>query len=117
MKDAGRGATSNGRTGKILVGAQIAVSLLLLIGAGLFLRTLHNLKAQDVGWNPDGLVMLRVDPVSAGYRGDEVGRRMHLLLDRVRALPGVRVATFLKTACSPEGIPGASGEHRGIHSA
>jgi predicted permease len=95
MKDAGRGATSNrGATTKILVGAQIAVSLLLLIGASLFLRTLYNLKTQDVGFNPDGLVMLRVDPVSAGYRGDQVGRQMELLLDRVRALPGVRVATF-----------------------
>jgi len=94
MKDAGRGATSNGRTGKVLVAAQIAVSLLLLIGASLFLRTLFNLKARDVGYNPDGLVLLRVDPVSAGYRGDEVGRRMQLLLDRVRALPGVREATF-----------------------
>ena len=77
MKDAGRSAAGGrGGTAKILVGAQIAVSLLLLIGASLFLRTLHNLKAQDVGYNPDGLVVMRVDPVSAGYHGEEVGRKM-----------------------------------------
>jgi predicted permease len=95
MKNTGRSASANqGRSAKVLVGAQIAVSLLLLIGASLFLRTLYNLKTQNVGFNPDGLVVLRVDPVGAGYRGDEVGRKMELLLDRVRALPGVHVATF-----------------------
>jgi predicted permease len=95
MKDAGRGATSSrGAMAKILVGAQIGVSLLLLIGASLFLRTLYNLKTQDVGYNPNGLVLMRVDPVSAGYRGEEVGRSMALLLDRLRGLPGVRAATF-----------------------
>ena len=94
LKDAGRAGSGRGGTAKTLVGAQVAVSMLLLIGAGLFLRTLYNLKTQDVGFNPDHLVILRIDPVSAGYRGDQVGRAMKNLLDRVRALPGVRSATF-----------------------
>jgi predicted permease len=95
LKDAGRGpAGSRAGMAKSLVGAQVAVSMLLLIGAGLFLRTLYNLKAEDVGYNPDRLLLLRVDPVSAGYRGDDVGRAMKNLLDRVRATPGVRSATF-----------------------
>lgn len=95
LKDASRGAAGS-RVGaaKSLVAAQVAVSMLLLIGSGLFLRTLANLKSEDVGFNPDGLVMMRVDPVSAGYRGEEVGRSMQSLLERVRALPGVRLATF-----------------------
>ena len=115
MKDAGRGATSNrGGTAKVLVGAQIAVSLMLLIGASLFLRTLYNLKTQDVGYNPDGLVLMRVDPVSAGYRGEQVGRSMAGLLDRVRALPGVRVATFSENGLfsrtdSQEGLENVEG--------
>lgn len=92
MKDS-RGATGAGAA-KILVGAQIAVSMLLLVAAGLFLRTLYNLKSEDLGYNPDHLVLLRVDPVGAGYRGDDVGRSMRALLDRIRALPGVRVATL-----------------------
>jgi predicted permease len=94
LKDAGRGGSSRGGAAKALVGAQVAVSMLLLIGAGLFLRTLYNLKMQPVGYNPDHLVILRVDPVSAGFRGDAVGRAMVQLLHRVRALPGVRSATF-----------------------
>ncbi|HJZ97019.1 MAG TPA: ABC transporter permease [Candidatus Solibacter sp.] len=94
LKDAGRGGSSRGGAPKVLVGAQMAVSMLLLIGAGLFLRTLYNLKTQAVGYNPDHLVMLRVDPVSAGYRGDAVGRVMVDLLHRVRQLPGVTQATF-----------------------
>ena len=94
LKDTGRGGTGRAGTAKLLVGAQVAVSLLLLIGAGLFLRTLYNLKTQNVGYNPDHLLVMRVDPVSAGYRGDDVGRAMKNLLDRVRALPGVQSATF-----------------------
>ncbi len=96
MKDTSRGSAGSRRVvaAKVLVAAQVAVSMLLLVGAGLFLRTLYNLKTEDVGYNPDHLVLMRVDPVGAGYRGDEVGRAMQSLLERVRALPGVRVATF-----------------------
>lgn len=96
MKEASRGSVGSRRVGaaKVLVAAQVAVSMLLLIGAGLFLRTLYNLKTEDVGYKPDHLVMMRVDPVSAGYRGEEVGRAMQNLLERVRAAPGVRAATF-----------------------
>jgi predicted permease len=94
LKEAGRGGSGRGGAAKVLVGVQVAVSMLLLIGAGLFLRTLYNLKTQQVGYNPDRLTILRVDPVSAGYRGDAVGRAMVELLHRVRTIPGVREATF-----------------------
>jgi len=94
LKDADRGGSARAGGAKFLVSAQVAVSMLLLIGAGLFLRTLYNLRMQDVGYNPDRLVILRVDPVSAGYRGDDVGRAMVNLLQRVRQVPGVKAATF-----------------------
>jgi len=94
LKDSARGSSGRGGAVKALVAAQVAVSMLLLIGASLFLRTLYNLKTQDVGYNPDHLVIVRIDPVSAGYRGDDVGRAMKNMLDRFRALPGVRSATF-----------------------
>ncbi len=95
LKDAGRRASA-GRTGTVkwLVGAQVSVSMLLLVGAGLFLRTLYNLKTENVGYNPDHLLIMNVDPVSAGYRGDDVGRAMKNLLHRVRSVPGVSAATF-----------------------
>ena len=94
LKEAGRSGSGRGGAAKTLVAAQVAVSMLLLIAAGLFLRTLYNLKQQDLGFNPDHLLIMRVDPVSAGYRGPEVGRAMKTLLDRLRAIPGVQAATF-----------------------
>lgn len=95
LKDAGRGASpGRARASKFLVAGQVALSMVLLIGAALFLRTLYNLRTEKVGYNPDHLVLMRVDPVSAGYRGDAVGRSMVELLERVRAIPGIRAATF-----------------------
>jgi predicted permease len=89
--------TSGGRrkrAGKALVTIQVAVSLVLLVGCGLFLRTLYNLKATSLGYDPTGLVMVRVDPVAAGYTGDEISRAIIELMHRLEALPGVRTVTF-----------------------
>jgi len=95
LKEGGRGvAGSSGGAARVLLVAQVAVSMMLLIGAGLFLRTLYNLKSQSAGYNPDHLILMRIDPVSAGYRGDDVGRVCQAILDRIKALPGVRAATF-----------------------
>jgi predicted permease len=96
LKDASRSTANRqrGTAGKVLVGIQVAVSVVLLIGAGLFLRSLHFLKTQDVGYNPEHLVMMRLDPVSAGYRGDDIGRVCRNLQERIRILPGVQDATF-----------------------
>jgi predicted permease len=96
LKDAAHG-TANGQrggTGKLLVVVQVAVAIVLLISASLFLRTFYNLRTQDVGYNPESLVMIQLDPISAGYRGDDIGRVCKTVLDRVAALPGVRSATF-----------------------
>jgi len=96
LKDATRGTANRqrGRAGKLLVAIQVAVSVVLLVGAGLFLRTLFNLRTQDVGYDPDRLVMMWLDPVSAGYQGDDIGRVCKNILDRIAVLPGVRAATF-----------------------
>jgi predicted permease len=94
-KDGTRTTSGNrGRMTKILVTAQVAVSLVLLIGAGLFIRTLYNLQTQVVGYDPDRLLLLGVDPIAAGYRGDDIGRACIELMHRLEALPGVRTATF-----------------------
>jgi predicted permease len=95
LKDTSRTAGGRrSRAAKALVATQIAVSLVLLIGCGLFLRTLYNLKAEKLGYDGTGLIIARLDPVGAGYRGDDISRAVVELMHRFTALPGARSATF-----------------------
>jgi predicted permease len=94
LKDGSPSVASRGRVARVLVVAQVALSVVMLIGTGLFTRTLYNMKAQDLGYATDRMFLMRVDPVSAGYREDEIGPVSARLLDRIRAIPGVTGATF-----------------------
>ncbi|MGH9718969.1 MAG: ABC transporter permease, partial [Bryobacteraceae bacterium] len=95
LKDTARSAAGGrNRTAKALVAVQVAVSVILLVGAGLFLRTLYNLKTQNVGYERENLLVMRLDPIGAGYRGDDIGRACVQLMQRIAAIPGVRAVTF-----------------------
>jgi predicted permease len=95
LKDSSRSAGRQRiRGARVLVATQVAVSLVLLVGCGLFLRTLYNLKAEVLGYDRTGLIIVRVDPVAAGYTGDALGSKMLALMHRLAAIPGVRSATF-----------------------
>ena len=83
------GGPSSQRLNALLVVAQVAVSLVLLMGAGLFLRTIANLRAVDLGFTPDRLLILDVNPQAAGYRDDRAIALSRALLDRLKAVPGV----------------------------
>ncbi|HXW54243.1 MAG TPA: ABC transporter permease [Candidatus Cybelea sp.] len=86
---------SRGPFAKVLIVSQVAISLVLLIGAGLFVRSLMNLVNVDTGFNRENVVRMRIDASSAGYKEDP--RLMALyrqIEDRVNALPGVRAASF-----------------------
>ena len=72
----------------LAVGAQIALSVLLLAAAGLFLRTVNNLRAEDLGFRPDHLVEFDLDPQLAGYRADQVNALDERILATLQALPG-----------------------------
>jgi predicted permease len=81
---------------RILVVSQVALSLILMVGAGLFLRTLVNLNHVDTGFNKENVLRLQVDPSSAGYKSHDP-RLEALYRDieaRVSTLPGVRAASF-----------------------
>jgi predicted permease len=74
---------------KLLVGAQITLSLLLLIGAGLFLRTLVNLESQGPGFSTERLLAFSVDPSLNGYSDEQVKTFYRQLEDALQAAPGV----------------------------
>jgi predicted permease len=78
------------RLNKILVVSQVAMSLLLLAAAGLFVRSLGNLRNVDLGFNPERLVQVSIDTQGAGYRGPQIPALHEQLLERLSAIPGVR---------------------------
>jgi predicted permease len=87
--------TSGFRLGKTLVIGQIAVSLVLLVGAGLFVRSLMNLRSIDLGFNPDHVLVLGIDDSSSRLKTSVEERRniYRALLERAETIPGVRAAS------------------------
>jgi predicted permease len=79
--------------GKVLVMAQVALSLVLLVGAGLFIGTLWNLRTMDAGFERNGILLASVEPGTAGYKGPTLSNFYQALLQRVRQVPGVRACS------------------------
>ncbi|MCU1275011.1 MAG: permease, partial [Bryobacterales bacterium] len=97
LKENSRGVIGSGARitmGKALVISQVAISLLLLIGAGLFLRTLQNLQHVDLGYAREKLLLVRIDALEAGYKDAPRAAVFRTLLERFRAIPGVRGVTL-----------------------
>ncbi len=84
------GGAHQARFRKLLVGAQVALSLLLLVGAGLFVRTLMNLRGLGPGFSTERLVAFNLDPSLNAYDGEKGKAFYQRLSDELRALPGVR---------------------------
>jgi len=98
LKD-GRSASSGASKSllaKVLIVSQVALSLVLLMGAALFLRSLVNLNRVDTGFNKANVLLLSIDEGSAGYKSDDP--RLALLHrqveEQVSALPGVQAASY-----------------------
>jgi predicted permease len=95
LKDeSGSVVSSRGLLRKALVAVQVGVSLLLLIGAALFIRTLDNLMKVDVGIRTSSLVSFTVDPSLNGYASDRTREFARTLLERLRSTPGIAAAGF-----------------------
>jgi predicted permease len=86
------------RIGRALLALQIGISLPLVAGAGLFLRTLHNLASVDLGFDPAGVVLFTMDPTLNGQAPERQMSVYPRLLDRLEAIPGVTAATLLENA-------------------
>ena len=70
------------------------MSLVLLVGAGLFLKTLSNLRDVDVGFNPTNVLLFQIDPTQSGYDREQWAALYDRLSDRLRAIPGVRSVSY-----------------------
>jgi predicted permease len=95
-----RGASGAPRLliGRVLLAVQVAISLPLVAGAGLFLRTLHNLASIELGFDPRHLVLFSLDPTMNG-RSIERGQSIYpRLLERLESVPGVSSATYIENA-------------------
>ena len=99
LKEQSRSVTlSRSRLSRVLIAAQVAVSLAMLVGAGLFLKTLANLRGVDVGFNPEQVLLFQLDSTRSGYAPEESVALYARIADRVRALPGVQSVTMSQTA-------------------
>ena len=96
LRDSGRVTASGGKlnVAKGLVIAQVALSLLLVTGAGLFLRTLWNLQSVALGYPKEKLLMVTVDGLTAGYKDARLSSLWVDLTDRLRHVPGIQGATY-----------------------
>jgi predicted permease len=108
LKETGRSSSGPSRSllTKSLVVAQVAMSLLLLIGAGLFLRTLHNLQTVPVGFNSENLLLFSVNPNLLGYKETALANLYRQMFDRIEAVPGVSHVTFSRNALLSGSISG-----------
>ncbi len=84
--------------GRSLLVVQVTISIVLLIGAGLFLRTVQNLRQVDVGFNARNLVIFRVAPALNGYDEKRSNQLYQQLLERLSGTPGVAATTLSNPA-------------------
>jgi predicted permease len=84
--------------GKLLVVVQVALATVMLVGAGLFERTLVNLKTIDIGFDASNILLFGVDPVSVHYNEPQIRSLYRTLRDRLAALPGVKSVTYSQEA-------------------
>jgi predicted permease len=98
-----RSAHAERGPGRILVVAQVALSLVLLVGAGLFVRSLQNLTRHDDGVDRSRVVILRVDPRGSGNRdhhgrAEQFDRMYQELITRIEQMPGVESASLARAS-------------------
>ena len=91
-QNSGTASKTSQRFRKLAVGVQIALSVLLLGGAGLFVRTLDNLRHQNVGFETSSLFTFTLDPSASGYGEDRMKQVVTGALEALRRIPGVTVA-------------------------
>ena len=95
LKDRSMLGSPRSRLGRVLVSIQAGLCLLILVGAGLFVRTLLILERIDTGFNANNLLVFQLDAYQAGYRGEALQDYYEQVCQDIQTLPGVQSA-----ACS-----------------
>src|SRR5205814_5760442 len=95
--------------GRILMVSQIALTLLILVAAGLFVRTLSNLASIQLGFNRENVLTFRLNARQAGHRDPEIVAFYNDLRRQFSAIPGIRAAslsnhTLIGTGTSGTGV-------------
>ncbi len=101
LKEGEGGSTSSGHVGgkwfsigNALVVAQVALAIVVLVGAGLLVRTLANLRSIDVGFDSHNILIFGIDPTLVGYKGPQVDTFYRDLQGRLSETPGVKSASY-----------------------
>jgi len=96
LKETARMSTTRPKAllGKALVAFQVSLSLLLLVGSGLFLRTLLNLRAADLGFNPEHVLLFDLHPSRSSYPAAQRVPLFQKIEEKMAALPGVESASL-----------------------
>jgi predicted permease len=80
--------------GGLLIAGQVALSVVLLVGASMLTRSLLNVQSVEVGLDRDHLLVLDVDIAARGYEGERLAALSHTIRDRIAAMPGVTAVAF-----------------------
>jgi len=101
LKEGERSSASSGHAGRkwfsignALVVAQVALAIVVLVGAGLLVRTLQNLRSIDVGFDSHNILVFGIDPTLIGYKGAQVDAFYRDLQGRLAETPGVKSASY-----------------------
>jgi predicted permease len=111
LRTSGNAATQDRtgfRAGQVVVAIQMAMCLALLVGAGLAVRSLHNLESANLGLRAQRLLVFGITPPQSLHSDPEVIRFYQTVMDRLRVLPGIEAATLVQVR------PGAGGSNNTI---
>jgi predicted permease len=98
---------------QVLVAGQIAISLVMMVAAGLFVRTLSNLESIDLGFNRQNVLLFQLDARKAGHKDPEIEAFYGDLRRRFMTIPGVRSASLAEGSL----VRGETAHHIGVRGA
>ncbi len=94
LRSSSRSVTHGARFGSLLISAQVALSLVLLVGASILTRSLRRTESTPLGFDRDHLIVADLDVATPGYADARLANAVHALRDRVAATPGVAAVSY-----------------------